>query len=419
MPIDALPNSATNPLYIYLHPPTDGKSKFTTGDLVQGKLQVQMLGYHQEITCTLNGFMNCNVIEDGTVQSYSTALFKIHSNKYQVYGIDSTGALGRREFPFQFRFPDTVELPPHPAFLQRSGFECSIGHTPPPSSISNMLHSHSSQIKYYIEATSVRARGNIRGLTVRQNISYIPPTPSTIKDMAGDSLIPQASISGPSHFVHIQTNKLRPESARSDSLLERLKSKRHEVAPSVSFSISAHVPQIAIMGQSLPITLSLEQTHSDLSDGQFPELFLQKICIKLTSKVTVRVPVLATGRDTDFTTSQEHILKDAEFPKNSRLIYDGVMVEELTQGTGDVTVPRIILPGFSSYAINNAWEIQIIICGICAGEKFTRVVCKGPIRVYSGFVRSPVSRDDDHALEGEEIPPTEELPTYEQAIRSS
>jgi hypothetical protein len=415
------------PLYknmtIDLQPPASGRGVFTTGDAIKGTLRVCPTQRPRRIVLNLIGktsFSNGAVVrllqEEVLLFSHTLVLFSSETNA-QSYAIVNLGNGiqddGRVGLGFEFKMPGKVERDSHLGFKPRYGFEQSKGGILPPryvSVTSNQI------VEYYLEGmcygTIKEEADEVVQQQVRQTVRYCPPS-TLLADMDTGRLIPTTTYLE-MRGTRCQTHRLHPNWSPDEGVLKKVKrkwTKYDDSTPHATFRVLAKVPETTVIGNVIPIELSLEHLERSPEIIEQPTIFLRKVQVILTSVLEVRVPHIVLPGEAYYSTHEESrnlFVKDFGLGRGE-ILYDGQMLKDL----GMQRLSKVV-PGFSSYGLYLWWKIEVKISVECANENFDNIgVCKGPIKLLSGLrsydgVESDTSNGNGPSEE-EDVPP----PPYE------
>ncbi|KAF2795154.1 hypothetical protein K505DRAFT_198692, partial [Melanomma pulvis-pyrius CBS 109.77] len=349
-------NHELGPVFIILQPAYMEKI-FTCGDKVKGRVRVRILTEPLRVTIWFRGRSSCSKDDNTNLFSFTHVLFSglgpypRHPNPTYV------------DFPFEFRFPENVELHPgninDAAFRSSTMFEHRPGYLLPPSL---WAKDGSAKVEYYLEAQIPSDQLFFSGKTkVRHQFRF---SPSVIPE---NYIIPPL-IPGSPVLVRRQTRFLDTAGApKHHSRFSRLKdSINHEDAPSAAFSIAVNLPSQVRVGEPIPLTISL--AHLERSEGVLepPVVSLRGIIAKTIVHIHARVPVRLHPEGEHRCASSEVInLFRCEFKHPGIIMFDGMTLDELS--------PRLALadsmaPSFRSYGISTTHDLRVKLVVECAGK---------------------------------------------------
>jgi hypothetical protein len=321
---------------------------------------------------------------------YSLELFSSTTDG-QSYDILSRGvnADNKVELPFEFVFPDQVELDPPKEFTKEfkevKGFEREKGFTLPPTYEYTGSSTCEQVVEYYLQAEIFTDHRLIVEKQVRQPLPFAPPGPVLLEgDMAYVQTRPMN--------VECRTHRLDPNYDPNEGALSRLKNrikKNDSSTPSASFTILAQIPK-TVSKDSLLRLITISLVHKDRSDNVIdpPPVYLREIRVRLLSTIHVRMPTsnisYIDGNMYDSHTSKQHLI-DRRF-EDPILIYDGMRIDNLGRRNMGEMLPQY--SDFTSYGLILTHSIEVNMGLVCAGEKTDIVACRGPVTI----VQEPVTR---------------------------
>lgn len=201
------PNTKDRALYIALDTPTGSGPYgfFTSGDVIRGRVRVTPTSRPQRIVIHFKGRSKSSIVKRSgnsshtyadkvSLFSHSLELFRSEQwgQSYDIanHGINESGWV---MLPFEFTFPDKVELDPsqsevnnqrqRPQYRERAGFECKAGHPLPPTYQHNKGARCEQYVEYFLEALSYASALKYPSSDiVRQPLRFMPPQPLLEED---------------------------------------------------------------------------------------------------------------------------------------------------------------------------------------------------------------------------------------------
>ena len=382
-------NNELGPVCIIL-PPKHLKKVFTSGERIAGLVRVKTVTQATSVTISFKGRSSCSKDENTTFFSLTLPLFSgpgtipTHKDPDHV------------DFPFELRFPETVEL--HPSkikdapFKPSDMFEYRPGYLLPPTFWAN---DRSAKIEYYLEAKIPADQMFFGGKTrVRQHIRF---TPSVVAPIS----IPQNLTPCTPVLVKRQTRLLDSPTEHKSRLTRWKDTISREDAPTASFTINIDVPSVLTVGEPVPLGISL--VHQGRSDEvqEPPVVFLKQIIAKAIVHINARVPQTWAPEGEHRSHSSEEIkIFSHTFKDSGLVVFDGMTLEEEAP---KLSLEKIIAPSFRSYAITTTHDLKLKLVLYCAG-KASEVDF-----VREGVVLLPLVRSGDIGAEFE-------LPLYDEEV---
>lgn len=399
--IKKITNPKNGPVHIALLPVLEKATKFTCGDVVRGTVNVDPLKRPQRVRIFFQGRSKfSNDPSQGNTSTtyrvkipffeYSLELFNSTSDG-QSYDILSRGvnADNKVELPFEFVFPDKVELDPPKEFTKEfrdvKGFEREKGFALPPTYEFTGSSTCEQIVEYYLQAEIFTDHRLIVEKHVRQSLQFVPPGPVLPE---GDTRYVQT------HPMNVlcRTHRLDPTYDPNEGTLSRLKNrmkKKDPSTPSASFAILAQIPRTASKTSILKrITISL--IHGERSDIIMdpPPVYLREIRVRVLPTLYVRMPTsfvgYIDGNMYDAHTSKQHLF-DRRF-EEPILMFDGMKIDNL--GRRNMGEVQLQCSDFTSYGLVLTHRVEVHMSLLCAGEKFDILACRGPVTI----VEEPVTR---------------------------
>lgn len=427
-------NYKHNPLYIDVPPETE----YTGGDLVRGVVRVDPTLRPQHISICFTGYANLH--DHDTSNCAKAVFFEYSQNLFTSAGqhgnLDilriGTAKDGKVELPFQFTFPSTVQLPPpedriwvysedsydHPRFQHSPGFSL------PPTLQPDIEDDTPSapRITYSVEANM---ESSVPRMKVRQDLKFVPVPPEYDRTLLQPH--PELGTKLPKHcspYKLIRTRKLLP-SYENSSKREKLRDLFVEKelffttfteVPFAKFLILATAARVLVLGNSVPIVLTVRHLDRSSSLENPPELFMRRVRVRLLSTLSIFIPRLANSKGP----RKENIeyirgtttLFDRKFDQgHGEPLYNGLNLSDI----GDIKLtPGKQIPSFTSYGMELEYEIQVEVWGECAKHECSGIVCKDQIQIVPEWVARPPPQD---SVIDEMLPPqiTDPGPPYQES----
>jgi len=408
-------NRKDGPVYIEL---PSSPSFFTAGDLIQGNLLVTLTSRPIRISVSLLG--SCT-LQDGNARTVriglfhqSQAVFVSSGDGHELHVFPKSTCLPARvELPFSFIAPQHATLPPpadrnwfyskdsynHPRFQHSPGF-------PLPASCTGNTHS-SPRVTYHLEACMESHSPGSQLLKIREEIKYMPPAPQyhpalLYPDLNFGTRLPKHC----SREKFIRSRRLFPNYDEHNGKLGKIKDKLVDKellfglqsfaeVPYVKFNLFATPASVLVIGERVPVVITVQHLKRSESLAHPPELFLRRIKVQLISAYNTFVPSEIAGRRG----SQEHLhterdtimLYDKKYEKgNGEPLFDGMNLLDVA----DVKlIHDKIIPSFTSYGLNLEHELQIEVYGRCVDREFQGIVCTQPVQIVTDWQARTVTEE--------------------------
>jgi hypothetical protein len=340
-------------LVFILNRPAYWRTVFTSGDGIKGKIRVKTSTKAERITVSFIGSSSCSKDDNTILFSYTETLF---SGPGTIPGHTDPPHV---DYPFEFRFPDNVELDPGQLngapFNPSRLFDHQPGHLLPPSL---WAEDGSAKLEYYLEAQILSPNSFVVGKTkVRQQLRFTPSVTPTISLLP--PLIPCLPV-----LVQRQTRFLLPalpsENAHPTRFMRLKDVLQRNDQPYATFSITVKIPSEIRVGDAIPMSVSLVYCERSEEIPDPPIVFLRNILATVTTHIHARVP-LTIGESINGEHLSETSLKSAVFSHTfeSPRLSDGMML-------GDLVVRKDTIPTFSSYGVATTHDLHLKLGIECA-----------------------------------------------------
>jgi len=379
-------NKANKAIYVDVSP--NPNHIHTNGSSVRGHVSVDPSKRPQRVNIAFKGREKCIITqrhsngstiykEKPVYFAYELELF-LSATRGESYDIVSYGIAenNRVEFPFEFRFPDAMQIQQKPPdkWPENAQFISKAGQLPPSC---HFFHRHSSDVQiveYYLEARLYTDARNRPALEVRQPVIF---RPQYLRTPALFSSIQMHKYQTP-RAICIRTHKIHPKYDPNEGFKDRMKhrlTKNKEKTPYTTFQLKAECPSIVTLGNPVHLTLSLAHLERSEDLPAPPPIFLRRIVIRVESRMLVRIPIISffQGPELNDAHSDKTDLLNIEFNEgNGLLLYDGLSVKTKKW-------PVQLSPPFKSYGLNLEQTMNVKIWGECGGDKFERRLVHGKL----------------------------------------
>ena len=367
----------------------------TNNDAVRGVVLVQTKIKAQRVSIKFVGRTTCRITNDRSPGSHHVGITDLFCHERDLLPRATPSAncpSGRVEYPFEFRFPEAVELNPQlqndAPFKPDDTFEHEKEHRLPPS-----LWWNESTIRseYFLEAEFITEQ---RSFTLR---------PVIVHQLRFSPSVPEIGL--PGRLASLSTPPIRFERASRPSMpepgkgrkgsLERLKSSlkgEKMEGPSSTSLLVLSVPRQYRVGAGTALKISLQATLSE-GNSQPAPVYLRGIRAQASAHISYRVPVA--------TVANEEIRKDSteKFDLfNRRYGKPGV---EITENTllQDFIVNTIVPPTFKTYGVAVRYDVRYDLLLECAGKESEHEVEVKDVTI------EPMTREGGHLGPPDTPPP--------------
>lgn len=350
----------------------------------------------QRVSVKFIGRTSCRVINERTPGSHHTATVDLFCHERTLLPRASPSANcppGHVEYPFEFRFPEAVELDPRlqndAPFKPDELFEHEKGHPLPPS-----LWWRESTVRseYFLEADFVTSQRSFTlNPVVRHQLRFSPSDPELgIPEQAALLPVP------PIRFERRSRPPTPEPGQERQGPLQRLKSslkgeKAEEAASSTSLLVLSVPPRYRV-GAATTLKLSLQAT---LSDGlaQPAPVYLRGIRAQAFVHISYRIPAtFAPKEETRRYTTEKFDLFNRRYSK------PGIEVTENTS-LEDFVINSIVPPTFKSYCMSVRYDVRYDLLLDCAGKESEHEV------EVKDVIIDPMTREGGHLGPPETPPP--------------
>lgn len=371
------------------------RSLNTNNDAVKGVVLVQTKIKAQRVSIKFIGRTTCRVTNDRNPGSHHVATTDLfcHEKTLVPRAVPSANCpAGRKEYPFEFRFPEAVELDPklqnEAPFKPDEIFEHERGHQLPPSLWWN---ENTIRSEYFLEAEFITEH---RSFTLN---------PVAIHQLRFSPSVPEIGL--PEQAALLPTPPIRFERRSRPSTpepnqgrrgpLKRLKSslkgEKSEEVSSTSLLVLS-VPSQYRVGAATTLKVSLQAT---LTDGltQPEPVYLRGIRAQAFAHINYRIPTPAASNDE---VRKDGTVKFDLF--NRRYGKPGL---EITNNTAieAFSINSIVPPTFKTYGVAVKYDVRYDLLLECAGKESEHEVEMRNVTI------APMTREGGHLGPPETPPP--------------
>lgn len=397
-------------IHIDLQSPHD---YFTNQDIVRGAVCIHPTARPNGILVVFSG--RCKDHAQNTLTLFSTQRLLFDSGTdEESYAIVDRGIAGsgKVELPFEFHFPDEVEMAPGDLYQPQPGFEHEEGHSLPPS-----MACGRNQIEYVLEVALYKKLNWPPQEVIKLTLPFRP---------RAAAITSNAVVQHPEHCDFcIRSFHLNPRADPGRNALAKLKwavlSMCQHPVPEARWRIRAHCPFLLVSGATVPLSFAFFHLGRSTELREVPEVYVRRVRVKLTSLLTVRVPYRTPfGEREVMSEDTEQEVFSQSFTTNT-IMRHGLQLAEI----GELILPSTVLPSFKTYGLRLVYRIKVVVEGHVSQQAFSvttlrdfcKVVCdirlrkSRPTIPASRCTSGPyLSRRAQMALASEE-----QLPAYEEA----
>jgi hypothetical protein len=370
----------------------------TNNDAVKGVVLVQAKTKAQRVSIKFIGRTTCRATNDRSPGSPNVARTDVFRHEKILVRRTTPSAncpLGRIEYPFEFRFPEAVELDPRlqndAPFKPDDSFEHERGHPLPPSL---WWDENTVRSEYFLEADFVTEQ---RSFTLH---------PVVIHQLRFSPSDPEIGLPDPAALLPVPPIRLERRSRPSTpepgpgrrGPLRRLKSsfknEKPEEASSTSLIVLSTPPRYRV-GATTALKISLQAT---LSDGltQPAPVYLRGIRAQAIVHISYRIPHSSAPKE--------------EVRKNNTVKFDlfnrryGKPGLEITESSAleDFVINTIVPPTFQTYGVAVRYDVRYDLLLECAGRETEHEI------EMKNVVIEPMTREGGHLGPPETPPPHRE-----------
>ncbi|KAH7410160.1 hypothetical protein DE146DRAFT_340881 [Phaeosphaeria sp. MPI-PUGE-AT-0046c] len=371
------------------------RSLHTNNDAIKGVVLVKSKTNVQRVSVKFIGRTSCRVINERIPGSQHTATADLFCHEKTLRPRASPSANcppGHVEYPFEFRFPEVVELDPRlqndAPFKPDEFFEHEKGHPLPPS-----LWWRESTVRseYFLEADFVTSQRSFTlNPVVRHQLRFSPSDPEL-------SIPHQAALlSVPPIRFERRSRPSTPEPGQErQGPLQRLKSslrgEKPEEASSTSLLVLSVPPRYRV-GAAIALKVSLQAT---LSDGfaQPAPVYLRGIRAQAFAHISYRIPAgFAPNEEIRKDTTEKFDLFNRRYGKPGFEITGNTNLE-------DFVISNIVPPTFKSYCMSIRYDVKYDLLLDCAGKESEHEV------EVKDVIIDPMTREGGHLGPPETPPP--------------
>ncbi|KAH7091643.1 hypothetical protein FB567DRAFT_567881 [Paraphoma chrysanthemicola] len=371
------------------------RSLNTNNDAVKGVVLVQTKIKAQRVSIKFIGRSTCRVTNDRNPGSHHTATIDLFCHEKLLLPRDVPSAncpAGRVEYPFEFRFPEHVELDPtlqnNAPFKPDDVFEHEKGHQLPPSLWWN---ENTVRSEYFLEAEFITEH---RSFTLN---------PVAVHQLRFSPSVPEVGLPEPTALLPTPPIRFERRSRPSTpepgqgrrGPLKRLKSslksdKTEE--PSLTSLLVLSVPSQYRVGAATALKVSLQAT---LSDGltQPEPVYLRGIRAQALAYINYRIPTSSAS--------------NGEIRKDSTVKFDlfnrryGKPGLEISNNTSieAFNINVIVPPTFKTYGVAVTYDVRYDLLLECGGKESEHEVEVKDVTI------APMTREGGHLGPPETPPP--------------
>ena len=342
------------------------RSIHTNNDLVKGVVHCKARIQIKRVKIKFIGRTTCRMFNERNPTNPHTAetdLFCHEKTLSQARMPSATCPPGRVEYPFEFRFPEAVELNAKAQngalFKPDEGFEHEYGHPLPPSlwwNESTVRSEYFLEAEFYTEQKSFTLNP-----VVIQQLRFSPSVPEQSIPVS----IPLLS-APPTRFERRSRPSTPEPSHERRGPLKRIKSglrggDRIEETFSTSLLVLSAPSQYRV-GSSSTLKISLQSTLSD-GDPRPAPVFLRGIRAQAIAHINFRIPAsFASNGELRKDSIEKFDLFNQRYSKPGLEITDNTTLDGFE-------INNIVPPTFKTYGIAISYDVRFDLLLDCAGKE--------------------------------------------------
>ncbi|KAF3036601.1 hypothetical protein E8E12_007968 [Didymella heteroderae] len=333
----------------------------TNNDQVRGVVHVKSNIKVKSVTIRFVGHSTCRTFEGASQHVSSTELFCYEEILQRIAMPSDNCPPNRVEYPFEFRFPEAVQLPPSTPCPPDTQFENEPGHSLPPS-----LWWDESTVRneYVLEAQFL------------SDERHFTMNPKVVHQLRFFPSIPEIGLSDqmplqPAPPVRIE-RRSRPESGgRGRGTLQRLsrrisRSTESLDEPVISNLLILSVPEHYRVGSESTLKVSLQCANDTRNDRVAP-VYLRGIRAQAIAHIDYRIPI------SSHTSPACNILRSGESKFdlfNRRYAIPGLLLDTTTHTDVEAfDIRKLVPPTFKTYNIALRYDVKYDILLECGGKE--------------------------------------------------
>jgi hypothetical protein len=355
----------------------------TNNDAVRGVVLVQAKTKAQRVSIKFIGRTTCRITNEKNPGSHHVATTDLFRHEKTLVPRETPSANcppGRVEYPFEFRFPEAVELDPRlqndAPFKPDDTFEHERGHPLPPSL---WWDENTIRSEYFLEADFVTAQRSftLHPIVIHQ-LRFSPSDPEIgLPD-------PAALLPVPPIRLERRSRPSTPEPGRGP--LKRLKSsfknEKLEETSHTSLLVLSTPPRYRV-GARTALKISLQATLSD-GDTQPAPVYLRGIRAQAFVHIDYRVPTSSVPKEEIRKDSTEKFdLFNRRYGKPGLEITENTLLE-------DFVINTIVPPTFKTYGVAVRYNVRYDLLLECAGRE-----TEHEVEMHNVIVE-PMTREGGH-----------------------
>lgn len=280
----------------------------------------------------------------------------------------------RVELPFEFTWPERIELGPGAKWLPSPSFEHEGGGPLPPSYYRG--GSNEQIVEYFLEARLYTGGRYAPSQEIRCPLTFrsSPPIPDPIPPL------PSVRTIYSSGGIQTRTHRLHPDYDPDEGWRARLKhgwNKDKPTTPYANYKIGVSCPSVITAGEPIVLSLSLDHLERSKDIPDPPLVYLRRISVRLSSYLRVRIPPRSLFGSSDMNDdhTDKHVCLDKSFHTGEgHLIFDGLTVTTSP-------LPVHLVPPFKTFGLDLTHRLKVELWGECAREKFRFTPVQGPVLI--------------------------------------
>lgn len=337
------------------------RSVHTNNDQVRGVVHVKSNIKVKSVSIQFIGRSTCRTFEGASQHISSIDLFR-HEMILQRIAMPSENCPPNRvEYPFEFRFPEAVQLPPSTPCPTDAKFESEPGHSLPPS--------------LWWDESTVRNEYVLEAQFVSEE-RHFTMDPKVVNQLRFSPSIPEVGLPDqvplrPAPPVRIERKSRPGPGGRGRGTLQRLSRRISGSTESLHESVGSDllilsVPEHYRVGSSSTLKISLQSAHSTDTDRTAP-VYLRGIRAQAIARIDYRIPLPSHP------SLAYNILRSGESKFdlfNRRFAIPGLALSTTTATDIEAfDINKLVPPTFKTYNVALKYDVKYDILLECGGKE--------------------------------------------------
>ncbi|KAF3011022.1 hypothetical protein E8E13_010908 [Curvularia kusanoi] len=345
----------------------------TNNDPIRGVVHVKSNIRVKSVSVQFVGRTICRAFEGASQQVSSTELFRHGLVLQQATFPSATCPPNRIEYPFEFRFPEAVQLPPSSPLPTDPKFEGEAGHTLPPSLWWNESTVRS---EYVLEAQFVsEERHFTMNPKVVHQLRFFPSVPEVG--------LPEQIILRPGPPVRVERRSGLNQSGLGKGTLHRLTRRISGSTENLDESLGSDLmilsaPEHYRVGSTSPLKITLQSAANTNGNNSAP-LFLRGIRAQAVARIDYRIPLPSHP------SLVYNLLRSGESKFdlfNRRYAIPGLALDASTPTDIEAfEINKLVPPTFRTYNIALKYDVKYDMLLECGGKESEHSIVVRDVRI--------------------------------------